>query len=217
MQKGMNLGGRGGFTCCVPGCFSNSNRDVDLSFYVIPKGKSKEKILLRKKWLHMISQKDFQLTDRHRVCSKHFVGGRKTYMNNVPTLVPNMKGKENLEKRQVINRKPVDSLPVDSQEHFDDVFGSDDDEKSDVSECNAPAPFEGKKEKLLERIKALEIENKSLKSANDKASEQIVFLEHKINEKEFCVENFKNNSKLFRFYTGIPDYTTFEIVFQSFG
>ena len=216
MQKGMNLGGRGGFTCCVPGCFSNSNRDVDLSFYVIPNGKSKEKILLRKKWLHMISRKDFQPTDGHRVCSKHFVGGRKTYMNNVPTLVPKMKGKENLTKRRVINRKPVDSLPVDSQEHFD-ASGSDDDEKSDISECNATAPFESEKEKLLERIKALEIENESLKSANDKASEQIVFLEHRINEKEFCVENFKNNSKLFRFYTGIPDYTTFEIVFQSFG
>ena len=24
----MNLGGRGGFTCCVLGCFSNSNRDI---------------------------------------------------------------------------------------------------------------------------------------------------------------------------------------------
>ena len=40
---------------------------------------------------------------------------------------------------------------------------------------------------------------------------------NRINEKEFCVENFKNDSKLFTFYTGIPDYTTFEIVFQSFG
>ena len=77
MQKGMNLGGRGGFTCCVPGCFSNSNKDVDLSFHVIPKGKSKEKNLLMKKWLHMISLKGFQPTDGHRVCSKAFLGGSK--------------------------------------------------------------------------------------------------------------------------------------------
>ena len=88
-------------------------------------------------------------------------------MNNVPTLVPKMKGKENLKKRRVINRKPVNSLPVDSQEHFDDVSGSDDDEKSDVSECNTTAPFESENEKLLGRIKALKIENESLKSAND--------------------------------------------------
>ena len=59
MEKGMNLGGRDGFTCCVPGFFSNSNRDVDLSIYLIPNRKSKEKILLPKKWLHMISRKDF--------------------------------------------------------------------------------------------------------------------------------------------------------------
>ena len=137
-------------------------------------------------------------------------------MNNVPTLVPKMKGKEKLTKRRAINRKPMDSLPVDSQEHFD-VSGSDDDEKSDVSACNATAPFESDKEKVLERTKALEIENENLKSANDKASEQIVVLEHRVNEKEFCCENFKYNSKLFRFYKGIPDYTTFEIVFQSFG
>ena len=63
----------------------------------------------------------------------------------------------------------------------------------------------------------MEIENESLKSANDKASEQIVILEHRINEKEFFVENFKDNSQLFRFYTGIPDYTTFKITFPSFG
>ena len=37
-------------------------------------------------------------------------------MNNVPTLVPKMEGKEILKERKVINRKHVDSLPVDSQE-----------------------------------------------------------------------------------------------------
>ena len=91
-------------------------------------------------------------------------------------LCPKMKGNENLKKRRVINRKPVDSLQVDSQEHFHDVSGSDDDEKSDVSESTTTAPFESENEKLLGRIKAFEIENESLKSANDKASEQIVFL-----------------------------------------
>ena len=54
----------------------------------------------------MISRKDFQPTDGHRVCSKH-LGVRKTYMNNVPTLVQKMKGKENLKQRIVINRKQL--------------------------------------------------------------------------------------------------------------
>ena len=75
MQKGMNLGGRGSFTCCVPGCVSNSN--VDHSFSVIPNGKSKENILLQKNWLHLILRKGFQPTDGHRVCSQHFVPSSK--------------------------------------------------------------------------------------------------------------------------------------------
>ena len=140
----------------------------------------------------MISRMDFQPTDGHGVCSKHFVGGRNTYMNNVPTLVPKMKCKENLKQRGVINRKPVDSLPVNSQEHVYDASSSDDD-KSGVSEYNNIAPFESEKEKLLGRIKALEIENENLKSAYGKASEHIVILEYRINEKEFCVETVKNN------------------------
>ena len=39
----------GGITCCVPGCFSNSLRNPELSFYVIPNGKSKEKQQLHKR------------------------------------------------------------------------------------------------------------------------------------------------------------------------
>ena len=49
----------GGFTCCVPGCFSNSVRDTGLSFYSIPNGKSKEKQDLRRRWLFMISRQNF--------------------------------------------------------------------------------------------------------------------------------------------------------------
>ena len=80
---------RGGYTCCVPYCFSNSKRVKHFSFYSFPDGKSKEKQLLLKKWLHMVSRKDFVSTNGgHRVCSKHFPGGKKTYMNNVPTLTP---------------------------------------------------------------------------------------------------------------------------------
>ena len=68
----------GGFTCCVPGCFSNSKRDVNLSFYGFPKEKN-----LRKRWLHKISRKNFSPSTGQRVCSLHFEGGKKPYMYNV--------------------------------------------------------------------------------------------------------------------------------------
>ena len=81
-------GGDGGFTCCVPGCFSNNKKNADLSFYNFPNGKSPESQELRKKWIHLISRKNFTPTLGHRVCSQHFPGGRKTYMNCLPIIVP---------------------------------------------------------------------------------------------------------------------------------
>ena len=70
--------GAGGYTCCVPGCSSNNKRNPELSFYNFPNGKSKEAIELRKRWINLISRKDFSPTTGHRVCSLHFPGGRKT-------------------------------------------------------------------------------------------------------------------------------------------
>ena len=73
----------GRFTCCVPGCFSNSKRDVNHSFYGFPKEKK-----LRSCWLHKISRKNFCPSTGHQVCSLHFEGGKKTYMNKVPVIFP---------------------------------------------------------------------------------------------------------------------------------
>ena len=78
----------GGFTCCVPGCFNNNKRNPELSFYNFPNGKSKESVELRKKWIRLISRVNFTPTIGHRVCLEHFSGGKKTYTNNLPTIVP---------------------------------------------------------------------------------------------------------------------------------
>ena len=73
----------GGFTCCVPLCYSNSKKHKHLKFYVIPKDKT-----LRDIWLSKISRKDFNPSSGHRVCSAHFKDGQNTYDNNIPTFVP---------------------------------------------------------------------------------------------------------------------------------
>ncbi|XP_028814717.1 THAP domain-containing protein 11-like [Denticeps clupeoides] len=79
-----------GFTCCVPGCYNNSQRDRDLRFYTFPKDTTQREI-----WLKNISRSGvkgcfstFQPTTGHRVCSVHFAGGRKTYTVRIPTLFP---------------------------------------------------------------------------------------------------------------------------------
>ena len=64
----------GGYTCCVPGCFINSKKHKgQFSFYVFPKDPK-----LRRKWLLNISRKNFSPTTGHRVCSAHFLGGKRS-------------------------------------------------------------------------------------------------------------------------------------------
>uniref|UniRef100_A0A8C5MWZ7 THAP domain-containing protein 11 n=1 Tax=Leptobrachium leishanense TaxID=445787 RepID=A0A8C5MWZ7_9ANUR len=79
-----------GFTCCVPGCYSNSHRDKGLHFYTFPKD-----VELRRHWLKNVSRagvtgcfNTFQPTNGHRVCSLHFQGGRKSYSIKIPTIFP---------------------------------------------------------------------------------------------------------------------------------
>ena len=100
----------GRITCCVPECFNNSLRNPELSYYVIPNEKSKEKQWLRKRWLHMISHQNFENSGvRQRVCSKHFVSGQKTYRNNVPIIVPKNQIKKQPKERTTTKarNKPV--------------------------------------------------------------------------------------------------------------
>jgi len=108
---------RGGFTCCVPGCFNNSKKDQTLSFYRIPKDKT-----LRKAWLHKISRKDFRPTDGHRVCSDYFVGGKEGYMNNIPLIVPKTLNAVQPKPRQTMASLGIrGKLLVDEQPQHEDM------------------------------------------------------------------------------------------------
>jgi hypothetical protein len=46
----------GGFTCCVPSCFSNNKRNPEPSIYNFPSGKSVESKELRNNWISLILQ-----------------------------------------------------------------------------------------------------------------------------------------------------------------
>ena len=56
----------------------------------------------------MVSRKNFKPPLGHVVCSEHFVGGKNTYMNNVPTIAPNIaKQKPRYERKTVKARNRV--------------------------------------------------------------------------------------------------------------
>ncbi len=78
----------GRYTSAVAKCTNNSKRDTHLSWCSFPDGKDERKQKLCKKWINLISCKDFRPSKYHRVCSEHFVGGKKTYLNNLPLIVP---------------------------------------------------------------------------------------------------------------------------------
>ena len=63
---------RDGYTCCVPGCYSNTKKNRELSFYKFPREK-----VTRDKWINAIKRKAFIPIDHHLVCSQHFKGGKK--------------------------------------------------------------------------------------------------------------------------------------------
>ena len=190
----------GGFTCCVPGCFSNSKRDTNLSFYNIPNGKSKDKQLLRKKWLHAISRKDFRDPGLgHRVCSKHFVGGRKSYMNNVPTIVPKTENKKTPKERPTKMARNREDISCSS-------FNCVDEESISTLEpliyveanhCRESSPNEIAS--LEARILELELENKTLK-------ESIQQLHDTVNaqpKQNFSLDDIKLNKKNLDFIPGL--------------
>ena len=115
----------GGFTCSVPGCFSNDKRNRGISFYKFPKDKKLKKI-----WLQQISRKDFKPTNGHRVCSQHFEGGKKTYLNNVPTVFPLSKThqKVNTEPRRTLIRvnisaRTANTIPSDRSSEAVNIEG----------------------------------------------------------------------------------------------
>ena len=59
--------------CCAPNCSNRRNRKENIQFYRIPKDKE-----LRKIWLLRIRRKQFKPTANTRLCSEHFVGGRRS-------------------------------------------------------------------------------------------------------------------------------------------
>ncbi len=68
--------------CCIPQCDNNNRKNPKMSFHKIPKNPE-----LKKKWVRLLKRKGVREPgSSHRVCSVHFVGGEKTYINNVPTI-----------------------------------------------------------------------------------------------------------------------------------
>ena len=61
----------------------------------------------KKRWLAMINRKDFTTTASRKVCSLYLAGGKKNYLNNVPTIVPKTLKPIKRTPRRILNSKGV--------------------------------------------------------------------------------------------------------------
>ena len=190
----------GGFTCCVPLCYNNSHKHKDIKFYVIPADKK-----LREVWLNNISRKCFKPTSGHRVCSAHFVGGKKTYLNNVPTITPKI-----MEKTQVKERTSRNSQGVINTSNDGMVFS---DESPEEIELSLEDKLREEIRRLNEKISIMqeedEVNTNKLKIEIDTLKTEIEMVRNELHNNKFTIDRFKVNNEMFKFYTGFPNYQLF--------
>ena len=199
----------GGITCCVPLCYNNNLRNRDLSFYCIP---SQAKYPdLRKKWLSAISRKDekgknFVPSRYHRVCSAHFAGGKKTYMNNVPTIVPKTLRPSEKRKRLTANSSGCRNSEISAMTPIiqSELIGHPCTQQNDPTQ----------QELLENEIVKLKQANKSLEEIIQGKNEELLEKDAIIAKNKFCIDRFKHNREHFKFYTGFESYEQFMCVLE---
>ena len=97
--------------CCAPNCSNRRNRKENIQFYRIPKEKE-----LRKIWLFRIRRKQFKPTANTRLCSEHFVGGRRSMDPSSASYFPSVffhsHNKSNGGRNTLRSRK---AIPIDQR------------------------------------------------------------------------------------------------------
>ncbi|XP_028407181.1 uncharacterized protein LOC114529570 [Dendronephthya gigantea] len=179
--------GGGGTTCCIPTCNSNAKRNPELSFYKIPSDKN-----VRKQWLHWIGRANFVPSSYHRVCSEHFVGGKKTCLNNLPKRVEKL--------LKLTPTKPRTTSKCRERDY----------PSEDIPQNDQP------NELTLLRDETLELEHivQTLETKNKDQGEDISVLKEKVQQCSFSIDRFEDNSTDFEFYTGFPNYNTFKAFYN---
>lgn len=69
--------------CCATYCSNRRTKQPHLEFYRIPKEKR-----LRDKWLSLIRRKNFRPSESTRLCSEHFVGGKRSLEKDSISYLP---------------------------------------------------------------------------------------------------------------------------------
>ena len=153
-----------------------------------------QKSLCLEKSACMIYRKNLNRTSGHRVCSEHFVGGKR-HDSNVFTIVP-----EAAKPTVIKERKSRNSFGlIEKNNHFSV------DESTDVTIENESELSVRKHEiKCLKTI--FHKENIEMQEQKLRADSEIAGLREQLTLTKFFLDRFKQNEPHFKFYTGLETY-----------
>lgn len=95
--------------CCAAYCSNRRNKRPQLQYYRIPKERK-----LRQKWLDLIRREGWTPNDYSRLCSEHFIKGKKSQDPDSPSYLPTVfrRTETAARKRETRNSQKTKEVPV---------------------------------------------------------------------------------------------------------
>ncbi|XP_062401089.1 uncharacterized protein LOC134092302 [Sardina pilchardus] len=204
--------------CCAPGCSNNQHTREDISFYRIPRDADR-----RRRWIAAINRKDWEPSTYQRLCSDHFVGGKKSNNPLSPDYVPSVfkyltspqkrrvgASLEKFHQRQDLKRKKREAevrINVahtllglsDCNEQVNLDVGHDVDADASVDADHISVCCQT--DLTMTDMTALEIECQNLRADNADLKLKLVSCDM------LSEESFRNNDEKVRCLTGLPSFT----------
>ncbi|XP_033977720.1 uncharacterized protein LOC117475554 [Trematomus bernacchii] len=217
--------------CCAVGCDNSRQRNPGLQFVSIPKDVDR-----RNKWLAAIRRDHWQPTSNSRLCSQHFVSGRKNDNPMSPDYIPSLfahtsagqrqrsiYATSRFEHTQQMKRKRTETLVPDSDHETvappstSDATGLDitlveqvecvkDDHSYSQAILSSGIVEPCSNAACQATVKALTNECARLRA-------EVNCLKDKVNVLSFNEEAFKGNDEMVQELTGLPSYAKMMVVF----
>ena len=217
-------------SCCVPECTKKGYLDENgrkVSHFKFP-----DDPLRRKKWIHAIRRDEgvyFQIQEWTKVCSRHFreydfikklSGRRDLRPNAVPSLFPwtrtsPRKRKAPTDREQIAATSRVLLSEIETVEETVETENATCNEQRGTSDTDAIT-----KQDVTTQTNEIESTDNSetemnqqlidLKSKLEKANQRIESLQKQM----FTVDRFRGDDSSIKFYTGFPNWDTFDAVFK---
>ena len=213
-------------SCCAVGCHNKYKKGGGLQFYRFPSDPER-----KSKWVSAVSRENWEPTEYSWICSEHFVSGSKSNNPLAPNFVPtifkhvNSPSKRRMQsrmisfnRRQAMNRRrreassssevveAVDEIDSDSsiRHEEDDVA-----QVEEVTEVQLVSNAVGQLETM--KCKTLQKENDQLQKEKDGLRRVYDELKSSVG---FMQENFKDDDKKVKYYTGLPSYSVLIALFD---